>query len=167
MGLVAVIWVGVGFIGSSALALAMTLAIAGVYLLGAHELRLFRAATTSLATALTDIPHPLVALGTWLERLPSSLQNAVRLRVESERGALPGPALTPYLVGLLVMLGMLGTFLGMVVTLNGTGQALEQAKDLQTMRDSLAAPVRDALAKRGITSLYTHQLEALAHELKQ
>lgn len=54
MGLVAVIWVGVGFIGSSALALAMTLAIAGVYLLGAHELRLFRAATTSLATALTD-----------------------------------------------------------------------------------------------------------------
>ena len=30
---------------------------------------------------------------------------------------LPGPALTPYLVGLLVMLGMLGTFLGMVVTL--------------------------------------------------
>ncbi|MBK7776473.1 MAG: DEAD/DEAH box helicase [Sandaracinaceae bacterium] len=29
--------------------------------------------------------------------------------------------------------------------------------------DSLAGPVREALQKRGITSLYTHQLEALAH----
>ena len=48
-----------------------------------------------------------------------SLQNPVRLRIEGERIGLPGPALTPYLVGLLVMLGMLGTFLGMVVTLNG------------------------------------------------
>ncbi|MBK7312383.1 hypothetical protein [Candidatus Aalborgicola defluviihabitans] len=142
MGLVAVIWVGVGFIGSSALALAMTLAIAGVYLLGAHELRLFRAATTSLATALTDIPHPLVALGTWLERLPSSLQNAVRLRVESERGALPGPALTPYLVGLLVMLGMLGTFLGMVVTFKGAVFALEGSTDLQAIRTAMAAPIK-------------------------
>jgi hypothetical protein len=41
-----------------------------------------------------------------------------------------------------VLLGMLGTFLGMVLTLSGTGAALERASDLQTMRDSLAAPVK-------------------------
>ena len=55
---------------------------------------------------------------------------------------LPGPALAPYLVGLLVLLGMLGTFLGMVVTLRGTGTALESATDLAAIRASLAAPVK-------------------------
>ncbi|QAU35927.1 DUF802 domain-containing protein [Janthinobacterium sp. 17J80-10] len=69
------------------------------------------------------------------------MQNAVRLRVEGERVGLPGPALTPYLVGLLVMLGMLGTFLGMVVTLKGAVFALEKTTDLQAMRSALAVPV--------------------------
>ena len=52
--------------------------------------------------------------------LHPSLRHAVRLRIENERGALPGPALTPYLVGLLVMLGMLCSILGMVVTVSYT-----------------------------------------------
>src|SRR5690606_30750819 len=46
------------------------------------------------------------------------------------------------LVGLLVLLGMLGTFLGMVMTLNGAVIALETTTDLQTIRSSLAAPVK-------------------------
>ena len=71
-----------------------------------------------------------------------ALRNAVRLRVEGERVALPAPALTPYLVGLLVLLGMLGTLLGMMATLRGTGIALESATDLQAIRGSLAAPVK-------------------------
>ena len=50
--------------------------------------------------------------------------------------------MTPYLVGLLVLLGMLGTFLGMVGTLRSTGVALESAADLQAIRASLAAPVK-------------------------
>ncbi|MCA3811197.1 MAG: DUF802 domain-containing protein, partial [Burkholderia sp.] len=62
--------------------------------------------------------------------------------VEGARVALPGPALTPYLVGLLVLLGMLGTLLGMVVTLKGTGAALESATDLDAIRASLIAPVK-------------------------
>ncbi|HWL27985.1 MAG TPA: DUF802 domain-containing protein, partial [Burkholderiaceae bacterium] len=71
-----------------------------------------------------------------------SLRSAVRLRIQGERVGLPGPALAPYLTGLLVLLGMLGTFLGMVVTLRGTGLALESATDLQAIRASLAAPVQ-------------------------
>ncbi|HEY9571940.1 MAG TPA: hypothetical protein VIR76_02320, partial [Pusillimonas sp.] len=62
--------------------------------------------------------------------------------IEGERVGLPAPALAPYLVGLLVLLGMLGTFLGMVATLRGTGLALESATDLQAIRASLAAPVK-------------------------
>ena len=78
----------------------------------------------------------------WLAGLDNTLRQPVRLRIEGERVALPGPAMTPYLVGLLVLLGMLGTFLGMVVTLNGAVTALESTADLPTMRAALTAPVR-------------------------
>ncbi|MDB5940802.1 MAG: hypothetical protein JWQ13_368 [Ramlibacter sp.] len=142
IGLVTVAWVGIGFAGTSWMALAMTAAIGGVYLLGAFELRQFRAAGAALSAALADIPQPLSSLGDWLERVPPTLRNAVRLRIEGERGGLPGPALTPYLVGLLVMLGMLGTFLGMVVTFKGAVFALQGSADLQAMRSALAEPIK-------------------------
>ncbi|HZY18808.1 MAG TPA: DUF802 domain-containing protein [Ramlibacter sp.] len=141
-GLLAIAWVGAGFVGTSWLALAMTALIAATYLLGAFELRQFRAATAGLASALENIPQPLAGLGEWLDRVPPALRQAVRLRTEGERGALPGPALTPYLVGLLVMLGMLGTFLGMVVTFKGAVFALEGSTDLQAIRSALAEPIK-------------------------
>jgi hypothetical protein len=141
LGALGVVWVGVGFIDSSFLALAMTTIIGAVYVFGALELRQFRQASTTLATALAAIPDNLTDLGDWLVSVHHSLQNSVRLRIEGERVGLPGPALTPYLVGLLVMLGMLGTFLGMVVTLNGAVFALEKTTDLQAIRAALAAPV--------------------------
>lgn len=142
IGLMTVTWVGLGFVGSSWMALAMTAAIAGVYLLGAFELKQFRSATASLTAALANIPQPLPDTVTWLASVHPSLHNSVRLRIEGERVALPGPALTPYLVGLLVMLGMLGTFLGMVVTFKGAVFALEGSTDLQAIRSALAAPIK-------------------------
>jgi hypothetical protein len=142
IGLITVAWVGVGFVGSSGMALAMTAVIAGVYLLGAFELKQFRAATASLAAALANVAQPLPEIGVWLGGVHPSLKNAVRLRIEGERVGLPGPALTPYLVGLLVMLGMLGTFLGMVVTFKGAVFALEGSTDLHAIRSALAAPIK-------------------------
>ena len=142
LGLAAVAWVGAGFFGTSWLALAMTLVIAGVYVAGAWELKQFRTATATLAQALAKLDAAPHNLGDWLTGLHPALQNAVRSRVEGERVALPGPALTPYLVGLLVMLGMLGTFLGMVVTFKGAVFALEGSTDLQAIRSALAAPIK-------------------------
>ena len=142
LGLMAVIWVAIGYIGSHFLALTMTLIIGAVYVFGALELQRFHRDTTALAAALRALPAGLVSLEAWLAGLPESLRNAVRLRVEGERVGLPGPAVTPYLVGLLVMLGMLGTFLGMVVTLNGAVLALEGSTDLATIRAALSAPVK-------------------------
>jgi hypothetical protein len=142
IGLAAVVWVGIGFVGSSALALLMTAVIAGVYGLGAFELHRYRAATASLATALNKLPQPLTDLGAWLAGVHPSLQSTVRQRIEGERAALPGPTLTPYLVGLLVMLGMLGTFLGMVVTFKGAVFALEGSTDLHAIRAALSAPIK-------------------------
>jgi hypothetical protein len=142
LGALGIVWVGVGFIDSSFLALAMTAVIGAVYAFGALELHRFRQATSTLAAALAAIPDQLAELGDWLAGVHPSLQNPVRLRIEGERVGLPGPGLTPYLVGLLVMLGMLGTFLGMVVTLKGAVFALEKTTDLQAIRSALAVPVK-------------------------
>ena len=142
IGLAAIAWVGWGFVGGNTLALAMTGAIAAVYLLGANELRQYRQATGTLASALADLAGPPADLSAWLDRIHPGLRNPVRLRIEGERAALPGPALTPYLVGLLVMLGMLGTFLGMVVTFKGAVFALEGSADLSAIRAALAEPIK-------------------------
>jgi len=141
-GLAAVCWIGAGYVGSNPLALAVTLLVGACYLAGALELRRYSQATSTLSRAVADLSEPPPSLGVWLEQAHPSLRNAVRLRIEGQRVAMPGPALTPYLVGLLVLLGMLGTLLGMVATLRGTGMALESATDLQAIRASLAAPVK-------------------------
>ena len=141
-GAFAVIWVGFGFIDSSALAMAMTALIFAVYLAGGIELHRFHHATASLTKALGAIADDSPDLNRFLSGVDASLQHPVRLRIEGERAGLPGPSLTPYLVGLLVMLGMLGTFLGMVVTLKGAVFTLEKTADLETMRSALAVPVK-------------------------
>ncbi|SKB56809.1 DUF802 domain-containing protein [Luteibacter sp. 22Crub2.1] len=142
VGLVAVIWIGAGYVGSNPLGAAVALLIAACYLAGALELYRYHQATITLRQAVGELEVAPSGLAGWLDRLHPSLRNAVRLRVEGERVALPTPALTPYLVGLLVLLGMLGTLLGMMATLRGTGLALESATDLQAIRGSLAAPVK-------------------------
>ncbi|MPW20197.1 DUF802 domain-containing protein [Paraburkholderia sp. CNPSo 3157] len=142
VGLVAVGWVGAGYVGSNLLALTVTMVIAACYVAGALELHRYQQATSTLTAAIADLSGTPPRLSAWLDGLHASLRSAVRLRIEGERVALPGPALTPYLVGLLVLLGMLGTLLGMVTTLRGTGVALDSATDLQAIRESLAAPVR-------------------------
>ncbi|WP_191575383.1 DUF802 domain-containing protein [Achromobacter insolitus] len=141
-GLAVVGWIGAGYAGTNPLALAVTLLIGVCYLAGALELLRYQQATTALSRAVTDLKEAPGSLGAWLDKVPAGLRNAARLRIEGERVGLPGPSLAPYLVGLLVLLGMLGTFLGMVVTLRGTGLALESSTDLAAIRASLAAPVK-------------------------
>jgi uncharacterized protein DUF802 len=142
VGLAAVLWVAIGYATTNPLALVVALLIGACYVTGALELYRYQQATDTLIAAVGQLDATPPQLGAWLERLHPSLRGAVRLRVEGERAGLPGPALTPYLVGLLVLLGMLGTLLGMAATLRGTGVALDSATDLQAVRASLAAPVR-------------------------
>jgi Domain of unknown function (DUF802) len=142
IGLAVLAWVASGFAGVDAFALCMTLLIGLVYLGGAWELRRFGQTTAALNAAMASVPQPLAQLGDWLPSVPAPLRNAVRQRIEGERSAFPGLAVTPYLVGLLVMLGMLGTFLGMVVTFKGAVFALEGSADLNAIRSALAAPIK-------------------------
>lgn len=141
-GLAVVGWVGWGFVGSSPLALVMTALIGAVYVLGALELLQFRRATVALRAALADEALPVTDLAMWVGGLPPTLRHPVRQRIEGERAAWPGPALAPYMVGLLVMLGMLGTFLGMVMTFKGAVFALESSSNLESIRAALAEPIK-------------------------
>lgn len=141
-GLAVAGWIGAGYAGANPLALAVTLLICACYLTGALELLRYQQATAALKQAADGLSEAPVSLSAWLGQLPPGLRHPVRLRIEGERAGLPGPTLAPYLAGLLVLLGMLGTFLGMVATLRGTGTALESATDLAAIRASLAAPVK-------------------------
>ena len=141
IGAIAIIWIGGVFLGHSALGLAVTLIIAAVYLIGFLELLRFRSATLSLSKALSVLTEPIDVLEQWLQSIDVQLRDAVRIRATGGRNPLPGPLLTPYLVGLLVMLGLLGTFVGMVDTLKGAVVALEGTSELEAIRRGLAAPI--------------------------
>lgn len=142
LGAIALVWVAAAVASSHVLVLLMTALIGAVYVFGALELRQFRRESQALDMAVKQIPAGLQNLNDWLITLPVALQMPVRQRIEAERGALPGPALTPYLVGLLVMLGMLGTFLGMVVTLNGAVFALEGSSNIAGIRAAFSEPIK-------------------------
>lgn len=142
VGLLAVCWIGIGYVSVHPLGAAVAAIIAACYIAGGVELYRYRQASNGLRNALGDLSAARESLAPWLERVPVGLRNAVRLRVEGERTALPAPVLTPYLVGLLVLLGMLGTLLGMMDTLRGTGLALQSATDMAAIRGSLASPVQ-------------------------
>lgn len=142
VGLLAVCWIGIGYVSVHPLGAAVAAIIAACYIAGGVELYRYRQASNGLRAALNDLSSAKESLAPWLERVPVGLRNAVRLRVEGERTALPAPVLTPYLVGLLVLLGMLGTLLGMMDTLRGTGLALQSATDMAAIRGSLASPVQ-------------------------
>jgi len=139
-GLGVVLWVGAGYAATSPLALVVLALIITAYLAGARELHHFGQDTEALARALERPPQTLQALDDWLTGVPAALRLGVARRIDGERVGLPGPTLAPYLVGLLVLLGMLGTFLGMVVTLKGAVVALDRTADLPALREALSAP---------------------------
>lgn len=123
-------------------ALAVCALIAAFFALGLIELRRGRAATRALQ-ALLAAPPAADGLAAWLDRAPATLQDALRQRLAGgARAALPVAALAPALTGLLVLLGMLGTFVGLVLTLGGTANALAATADLASLRAALGAPVQ-------------------------
>ncbi|MEC8429428.1 MAG: hypothetical protein VXZ35_13410, partial [Pseudomonadota bacterium] len=143
VGALAIIWMSWVFANSDAFALIITLVIGAAYVAGFAELLRFRSNTDTLRQALERAKQTSdLQLDTWLQGLPRSLRNPVRLRIEGDKVPMPAPALTPFLTGLLVMLGLLGTFVGMVDTLKGAVVALEGSTELQAIREGLAAPIK-------------------------
>ncbi len=141
LGVIVIVWMSLGVI-HSLLALGVMALILLAFLLGARELWRYQTDTDALQLALAKLNDAPETLELWLQTVPENLRHTVRKRVEDEHVGLPAPLLTPYLVGLLVMLGLLGTFIGMVDTLQGAVLALEGNTELEAVREGLTAPIR-------------------------
>ena len=107
IGAIAVLWMGFVFVHTHVLAFSIIIIIGSIYSIGVMELLRFRKATSTLSTALNMAQEKVTALEEWLACLDPSIQNAVRARIQGAHVGLPAPVLTPYFLGLLVMLGLL------------------------------------------------------------
>ena len=70
-GLAAACWIAAGYVGSNALALAVTLLVGACYVAGALELRRYSQATSTLTRAVTELSGPPASLGAWLDTVAS------------------------------------------------------------------------------------------------
>lgn len=95
-----------------------------------------------LREALPGLEGDAAGLESRLRAVPEALERLVRSRIHGEARALPALALTPYLVSLLVLLGLLGTFVGLVDTLSAAREALSASSDVPAMRSALLVPMQ-------------------------
>ncbi|MGZ3420083.1 MAG: hypothetical protein ACXVEE_19565 [Polyangiales bacterium] len=71
-----------------------------------------------------------------------SVRAFLRARIAGNAGAPASPPIASYLIGLLVMIGLLGTFMGLFESLKGAREALGAAADPATLRAGLSAPIQ-------------------------
>jgi hypothetical protein len=70
-----------------------------------------------------------------------TLRTALRARIAGSPSAAAPPPYASYLLGLLVMFGLLGTFLGLFESLRGAREALGSSGDVAALRAALGAPM--------------------------
>jgi hypothetical protein len=131
------------YLGSDPIAHAMVLVIGGVFAVGVVELYVRAHRASNNVAALSEIERvastdPQAALA----GAPEPLRVALETRLKGGGGAAAQVHLSGYLLGLLVMLGLFGTFLGLFETLGGARLALTESADVTALRAGLAAPMR-------------------------
>jgi hypothetical protein len=175
-------------------ATAIVVAIAGALGVGLLELIARQLRIRRLDRELRALPAtPREAT---LDAASPQLSAMLRARLEHA----PGPPLTdgiaPFLSGLLVMLGLLGTLLGLFQTVHGAGEALTASADVEALRHALRAPIdgltrsfgcsaagisasamlglaialvrrREARVLRAVHAYATGPLRALSHDVRQ
>lgn len=118
--------------------------IGAAFLGGIVELWLRARAAERLSTEVATLSSA-TSEAALLEALAHSGSPTVREADAAWRaGRISGPpaaGFTPYLVSLVVMVGLLGTFLGFVDTLAGARAAIAGSPDLDTLKSGLAQPL--------------------------
>jgi hypothetical protein len=94
----------------------------------------------ALAGELAALPR-LATLPS-VDAASADLRPLLYARIAQAPAAIGGAPLAGYVVGLLVMLGLLGTFLGLFETLRGAREALTSSGDVEALRASLGAPMQ-------------------------
>jgi hypothetical protein len=140
IGLAIVVRTLVFYAGRDWTAAALVLAIGAGLALGLVELALRSRRALALGAELASLP-PALEEGQ-LVRLSPTLQQLLRARIDNVALATRDESVVPYMVGLLVMLGLLGTLLGLFETLGGASRALIAASDVDALRGGLSGPLR-------------------------
>jgi hypothetical protein len=140
LGGAAILRTALFYVGVDRLALALVFAMAFALLVGIVELlaRVRRSAAHEAEIA----KHPRPATSEAVAAASPALRSVLSARIEHTPSAAGGAVFTPYLVGLLVMLGLLGTFLGLFETLRGAREALTSSADVDALRSGLALPMQ-------------------------
>ncbi len=128
------------YLGSDVLALSIVAAMGVGFALGFVELftRLVRAADIETETQRLPVP----ATDDAVDAASPGLKAFLRARIEHASTPPVRESFTPYLVGLMVMLGLLGTLLGLFETLRGAGLALTESTNVDALRTGLSGPMR-------------------------
>ncbi|HET8933803.1 MAG TPA: hypothetical protein VFN67_10200 [Polyangiales bacterium] len=125
--------------GRDAQASVIVFVIGVALLIGLAELVARQLRAARLETEVTALPaHPNEST---LDVLGAQLGSLLRARLENQPSPSLGESMAPFLTGLLVMLGLLGTLLGLFQTVHGAGHALTSASDVDALRRSLATPI--------------------------
>lgn len=139
--------------GVDSFAFAITVVMALALIAGIIEL-------LARATRVKGLSTELSALSDKAEKSPpkdlDGISGGLRaiLRSHLERDPMPtrAPLFTPYLIGLLVMLGLLGTFLGLFETLRGAREALSTSADVDALRAGLSTPMAGLMRSFGTSA---------------
>lgn len=129
-------------------AFALTLIMGAALAAGLVELWLRAAETDRLTRGIRTMPESVDELS----ELEGELGARLSAQLEGEPLPSPRPVFAPYLVGLLVMLGLLGTFLGLFETLRGAREALTTSADVDALRAGLAGPMRGLMRSFGTSA---------------
>jgi len=125
--------------GRDAQASLIVSAIGVALLVGLAELVQRQLRAARLETEVLALPaHPNEST---LDVIGAQLQSLLRARLENAPAPSLGESIAPFFTGLLVMLGLLGTLLGLFQTVHGAGHALTSANDVDALRSNLAAPI--------------------------
>ena len=128
------------YLGHDALASLIVVAMGVGLTVGLGELLLRVQRARSLDREVRALPRPATEQA--IEAASPRLGALLRARVEMQPVPAAGESITPYLVGLMVMLGLLGTLLGLFETLSGAGRALTESGNVEALRNGLSGPMR-------------------------
>jgi hypothetical protein len=121
------------------MASAVVATMAVVLILGALELLLRHFRAAQLELEVSELPtNPSEAT---VDGASPLLGLFLRARLEQAPAPNLGESIAPYLTGLLVMLGLLGTLLGLFETVHGASHALTASADVSALRASLSQPI--------------------------
>jgi hypothetical protein len=139
LGLFAVVRTAQYYAGVDRFAFSIALVMGVVLCGGLLELLWIAARTTRLQRELDAFPAD--AGQARIESASPLLRALLSARLDRTALPVPGAVFAPYLLSLLVMLGLLGTFLGLFETLRGASQALDASADVEALRGGLRAPI--------------------------